>query len=43
MVYHDRIGTNLSQQFAHPETPEWFAIFSGIMFEVNVVAEQKQA
>jgi len=31
------------QLFAHPETSEWLAIISGIICEVNIVAEQKQA
>ena len=43
MVYHDRSETNLLQPFAHPETSEWFSIISGIIFEVNIVDEQKQA
>jgi len=29
--------------FAHPETSEWFSIISGVIFEVNVVTERKQA
>jgi len=43
MVYQDRLETNLLQQFAHPGNSEWFSIFSGILFEVNIVSEQKQA
>jgi len=43
MVYQDRIETNLLQLFVHPETSEWFFIISGIIFEVNIVADQKQA
>jgi len=43
MVSQDRIETNLLQPFAHPEISERFSIFSGIIFEVNIVAEQKQA
>jgi len=43
MVYQNRIETNLLQLFAHLETSEWFAIISGIIFEVNIVVEQKQA
>jgi len=31
------------QLFAHLETLEWFSIIYGIIFEVNIVAEQKQA
>jgi len=42
MVSQDRIETNLLQPFAHPEISERFSIFSGIIFEVNIVAEQKQ-
>jgi len=43
MVYHVRIETNLLHLFAHPEISDWFSMFSGIIFEVNIVAEQKQA
>ena len=43
MVYQDRIGTNLLQLFEDLETSDWFSISSGIIFEVNIVAEQKQA
>jgi len=43
MVYLDRIETNLLELFAHPEISDWFSILSGIVFEVNIVAEQKQA
>jgi len=38
-----RLETNLLQLFAHPEKSEWFDVISVIMFEVNIVAEQKQA
>jgi len=31
------------QLFTHPENSKWFSIFSVILFEVNLVAEQKQA
>jgi len=41
MVYQDRIETNLLQLVAHLETSEWFSIIAGIIFEVNIVAEQK--
>jgi len=41
MVYQDRIETNISQLFAYPENSEWFSIISVIIFEVNIVAEQK--
>jgi len=40
MVYQDRIERNLLQLFAHPENSEYFSIISGIIFEVNIVAEQ---
>jgi len=30
------------QLFAHPQNSEWLSIFSNIIFEVDVVAEQKQ-
>jgi len=43
MVYQDRIETNLLQPPEHPETSEWFSIISAIIFEVNIVAERKQA
>jgi len=42
MVYKCRLETNLLQLFAHPEKSEWFSIISAIIFEVNVVAAQKQ-
>jgi len=31
------------QLFAHPENSEWFSIIYVVIFEVNIVAEQKQA
>jgi len=43
MVYQDRIETNLLQLAGHQEISEWFSIISGIIFEVNIIAEQKQA
>jgi len=43
MVYQDRIEKNVFQFFAHPENSERFSLISGIIFEVNIVAEQKQA
>jgi len=43
VVYQDRIDTNLLQLFAHPEDSKWFSIIYVVTFEVNVVAEQKQA
>jgi len=39
MVYQDRIETNLLQLAGHQEISEWFSI----IFEVNIIAEQKQA
>ena len=41
MVYQDRLETNLLQLFARPENLQWFSTFSGIIFEVSAVAEQK--
>jgi len=38
-----RLETNLLQLFVHPEDSEWFSIIFVIIFEVNIVAEQKQA
>ena len=43
MVYQDRLETNLLQLFTYPENSEQVSIISGIIFEVNIVAEQKQA
>jgi len=43
MVCHDRIETNLLQLFKHPENSQWFSIIYVIIFEINIVAEQKQA
>jgi len=34
---------NLLQLFAHPEHSKWFCFVSIIIFEVDIVAEQKQA
>jgi len=42
MVYQDRIETNLLQQFAQQENPEWFSIISAIVFEVSIAAERKK-
>jgi len=42
MVYQDQIETNLLQLFAQQENSECFSIISVIIFEVNIVAEQKQ-
>jgi len=41
-VHQNRIETNFLQLFAHQENSEWFSIISAIIFEVNIVAEQKQ-
>jgi len=42
MVHQDRIETNLLLLFAQQENSEWLSIISAIIFEVNIVAEQKQ-
>jgi len=42
MVYQYPLKTNLLQLFARPENSEWFSIISVIIFDVNIVAEQKQ-
>ena len=42
MVCQDRLETNLLQLFGHPENSEWFSIISAIIFEINIVDEQKQ-
>jgi len=42
MVYQDRFETNLLQLFVQQENSECFSIISAIIFEVNIVAEQKQ-
>jgi len=42
IVYQDRLETNLLQLSRHPENSEWFSIISVIIFEVNIVDEQKQ-
>ena len=43
MVYQDRLETYLLQLFAHPATSEQCSTISVIIFEVKIVAEQKQA
>ena len=43
MVYKDRPETNLLQLIAHPQNSYWFSTISAIVFEVKVVAAQKQA
>jgi len=43
MAHQDRLETNLLQLFAQQENTGWFSIISAIIFEVNIVAEQKQA
>ena len=42
VVYQDRPEINLLQLFGHPENSEWFSIIYVILFEVNIVDEQKQ-
>jgi len=42
MVYQDRLETNLLRLFVHPENSEWFSIIYVIVFEINIVDEQKQ-
>jgi len=39
----DQLETALQQQFPHTECLEWFSRISVIGFEVNLVAEEKQA
>jgi len=43
MGFQDRLETNLLQLFAHQPTSEWFSIISAIIFEISVVAAQKEA
>jgi len=43
MVYQDRFETNFLQLFMHPQLSERFPTISVIIFEVSIVAEQKQA
>jgi len=43
MAYQDHFETNLLQLFVNPKTSEGFSIICGIIFEVNVVVEEKQA
>jgi len=43
VVYQSRIETDLLKLCAHPENSEWFSVISVIIFEVEIVAEQKQA
>jgi len=43
MVYQDRSETDLVKLCTHPEISKWFSVISVIIFEVNIVAEQKQA
>jgi len=43
MVFQYRIETNLLQLFAHQQNLEFFSIISVFIFEVNVVAELKEA
>jgi len=43
IVYQDRIETDLLKLCVHPKNSEWFSVISIVIFEVNIVAEQKQA
>ena len=43
IVYQDRIETDLLKLCVQPENSEWFSVISVIIFEVNILAEQKQA
>jgi len=43
MVYLNQVATNLLQLFAHPEISDGFSIISVSIFEVSVIAKQKQA
>jgi len=43
MVYKDWLETNLLQQFAHPQNSQRLTVSSAIIFEVNIIATQKQA
>jgi len=43
MVYQDRLQRNLLQLFMNPKNSECFSVMSVIIFEVNIVAEAKQA
>jgi len=42
IVYKHRLETNLLQLFRHPDNSEWFSIIYVIIFDVNMVDEQKQ-
>ena len=42
VVDQDRLKTNLLQLFGRPEFSEWYSIISVIIFEINIVDEQKQ-
>ena len=39
----DQLETNFTRLLADPELSEWRSIISVIIFEVNIVREQKQA
>jgi len=41
-MVEDLVETNLLQLLTHPQHSEWFSTLSVIIFEVNIVAEQKQ-
>ena len=42
MAYQDRLKINLLQLLGHPDNSEWFSTISVIIFEVNIVDEEKQ-
>jgi len=43
VVYQHRLEAHFLQLFAHLKNSEWFSIICVSVFEVNFVAEQKQA
>jgi len=43
MLYQDRLKTNLLKLFTNTEKSERFSVIYFITFEVDIVAEQKQA
>ena len=43
VVYQNQIETDLLKLCAHLENSEWFSVISVVIFEVEIVAEQKQA
>jgi len=42
MLCQDGFVTNLLQLFAQQENSEWFSVIYVIIFEVTIIAEQKQ-